>query len=150
MQNFTVAIGPSSTVYDHTKNCQLHANFDLGSDWSVAAVGYQAAGHAYLPSGVTATWFGTYYDSEDASNTVTTQTSMTGGSSYAAGTGKDFTVEQDVANPVWSGCGGSDITNANVRIALSETDSSASGTVALSKGTGSSWSLGVGFQFKNC
>jgi len=150
VQNFTTAIGSGSSVYDHTKNCQLHASFDLGDDWSVAAVGYQAAGKAYLESGVTATWFATYYDSEDASNTVTTQSSMTGGGSYASDSGQTFVKEDDVPNPVWSGCGGSSVVNANLRIALTSTDASADGTVALSKGTGSSWSFGVGLQFKNC
>jgi hypothetical protein len=150
VQNFTVAIGPGTSVYDHTENCQLHASFDLGNDWSVAAVGFQATGKAYLESAVTASWFGTYYFSQDASNTVTTQTKTTGGGSYDDGTGQTFTKEDDVANPIWSDCGSDPILNANFRVALTSTDSNADGSIALSKGAGSAWSWGVGLQFKNC
>jgi hypothetical protein len=150
VQNFTVAIGPNTSVYDHTENCQLHADIDLGNDWSVAAVGYQAAGHAYLEAGVSANFYGTYYFSEDASNTVTTETTITGGGLWDNGNGQALTKEDDVANPIWSPCGGDELLNANFRIALTETDSSAAGEIALSKGAGSSWSWGVGLQFKQC
>lgn len=85
-------------------------------------------GYAELDSSVTGTFFSTYYFSENAADTTTTQTSIKGGGVWA--NGQVYTKEDIVPSEhyVRSRCGGdSSILNINNRISLTSTDSNGSG-----------------------
>jgi Domain of unknown function (DUF4360) len=87
-------------------------------------------GYAQLDPGVTGNFFSTYYFSSDAAKTSTTQTSISGGGIWA--NGQVYTQQDRLpgANVVRSPCGGSSaILNINNRIALTSSDSSASGMI---------------------
>lgn len=79
---------------------------------------------------MTGTFYSTYYFSENAADTTTTQTSINGGGIWADG--QVYTKENLVPSEkyVRSRCGGgSSILNINNRIALTSTDSDASGVL---------------------
>jgi hypothetical protein len=78
---------------------------------------------------VTGTFLSTYYFSQDASATVTTSTTIAGGGVWA--TGQVYTKADQVptASYIFSPCGANGILNVNNRIALTSTNSSASGSV---------------------
>lgn len=85
-------------------------------------------GFAQLDAAVTGTFFSTYYFSDNAAETSTTQTSIQGGGIWADG---QVYTKQDLVpaeKEVRSRCGGdSSILNINNRIALSSSDSHAQG-----------------------
>jgi len=116
--SFQTYIGTGTSVSDHTKNCQLHLNLKYpgGFDFTVVDAVYH--GYAQLDSGVTGTFLSTYYFSQDASATVTTQTTISGGGVWA--TGQVYTKDDSVptASYIFSPCGANGILNINNRIAL--------------------------------
>jgi len=127
--SFQTYIGPGTSVSDHTKNCQLHLNLLYPSGFTFAVVDATYHGYAQLDSGVSGTFLSTYYFSQDASATATTQTTITGGGVWA--NGQVYTKDDQVptASFIWSPCGANGILNVNNRIALSSSSSSASGEV---------------------
>jgi hypothetical protein len=87
-------------------------------------------GYAELDASVTGTFFSTYYFSESAADTTTTQTSIKGGGIWADG--QVYTKEDIVPSEryIRSRCGGETaILNINNRISLTSTDSNASGVM---------------------
>lgn len=84
-------------------------------------------GYAQLDKGVTGTFFSTYFFSQDASATTTTQTSITGGGVWADGQVYTKVDKVDTASYVWSPCGAQGILNVNNRLALTTTDRNAAG-----------------------
>lgn len=84
-------------------------------------------GYAQLDKGVTGTFFSTYFFSQDASATMTTQTSITGGGVWADGQVYTKVDKVPTASYVWSPCGAQGILNVNNRLALTTTDKTASG-----------------------
>ncbi|KAI1328672.1 hypothetical protein F5Y16DRAFT_398126 [Xylariaceae sp. FL0255] len=128
--SFQTYIGPGTTIADTSKNCQLHLNLEYPGGFQYAVVDSTYHGYAQLETGVTGTFYSTYYFSEDASATTTTQTSITGGSTWEDG--DVYTKEDEVptAAVIWSPCGASGILNINNRIALTSTVTSASGQIS--------------------
>ena len=112
-----------------TKNCQLHLNLRYPGGYQFAVVESTYHGYAQLEAGVTGTFYSTYYFSQDASATTTTQTSITGGGVWAQG--QVYTKQDKIPTTsyIWSPCGGNGVLNINNRIALTSSNSQASGEV---------------------
>ncbi|KAI0011430.1 hypothetical protein F4779DRAFT_637254 [Xylariaceae sp. FL0662B] len=127
---FQVYIGPGTKASDKTKNCQLHLNLKYPGGFQFAIVESTYHGYAQLEENVTGTFYSTYYFSQDAAATTTTQTSITGGGIWEAG--QVYTKQDQVptASVIWSPCGASGILNVNNRVALTSSDSSASGQIS--------------------
>lgn len=83
--SFQTYIGPGTAVADHSKNCQLHLTLNYPGGFQYALVDSTYHGYAQMDTGVKGTFYSTYYFSQDASATTTTQTSLTGGGIWAAG-----------------------------------------------------------------
>jgi hypothetical protein len=127
---FQTYIGPGTTPQDRTKNCQLHLSLRYPAGFSFAVVDSTYHGFAQLDSGITGTFYSTYYFSSDAARTSTTQTSIQGGGVWADG--QVYTKQDSLPanNVVRSPCGGSSsILNINNRIALTSTNSAGSGMI---------------------
>ncbi|RYC57538.1 hypothetical protein CHU98_g8675 [Xylaria longipes] len=127
---FQTYIGPGTSIADRTKNCQLHLNLKYPGGFQFAVVESTYHGYAQLEKGVTGTFYSTYYFSQSPADTTTTTTSITGGTTWEFG---DVYTKQDqipTASIIWSPCGATGILNVNNRIALTSTNSSASGTIS--------------------
>ncbi|KAI0436519.1 hypothetical protein F4803DRAFT_556937 [Xylaria telfairii] len=127
---FQTYIGPGTQVADRTKNCQLHLNLVYPGGFQFAVVESTYHGYAQLEKGVTGTFYSTYYFSQSPADTTTTQTSISGGGIWEFG---DVYTKQDqvpTASVIWSPCGATGILNVNNRIALTSTNSTASGTIS--------------------
>ncbi|KAJ9131622.1 hypothetical protein NKR23_g11653 [Pleurostoma richardsiae] len=127
--SFQTYIGPGISPTEKTKNCQLHLSLKYPGGFQFAIVDSTYHGYAQLDKGVTGTFYSTYYFSQDASATTTTQTSIQGGGIWADG--QVYTKQDQVptASVIWAPCGANGILNINNRIALTSTNSSASGQV---------------------
>ncbi|KAI0173687.1 hypothetical protein GGR52DRAFT_401097 [Hypoxylon sp. FL1284] len=127
---FQVYTGPDTKQSDKSKNCQLHLNLKYPGGFQYAVVESTYHGYAQLESGVTGTFYSTYYFSQDAAATTTTRTSIEGGGTWADG---QVYTKQDLvptASIIWSPCGASGILNVNNRVALTSSNSSASGQIS--------------------
>jgi len=127
--SFQTYIGPGTDVSDHTKNCQLHLNLKYPSGFQFAVVDSTYHGYAQLDPKVTGTFYSTYYFSQDASATTTTETTITGGGLWEAGQVYTKADSVPTASYIYSPCGANGILNVNNRIALTSTNSSQSGEV---------------------
>lgn len=78
---------------------------------------------------MTGTFFSTYYFSQDAGATTTTTTSITGGGIWEGGQVYTKADKIPTASYIYSPCGANGILNINNRIALTSTNSSASGSI---------------------
>lgn len=103
-------------------------------------------GYAQLDAGITGNFYSTYYFSQDAQATTTTQTSIAGGGIWADGQVYTKNDKIPTASIIYSPCGATGILNINNRIALTSTNSSASGlitdddaTVAFTQQINISW-----------
>ncbi|KAK4117411.1 hypothetical protein N656DRAFT_35355 [Canariomyces notabilis] len=126
---FQTEIGPGTKMTDRTKNCQLHLNLKYPGGFQFAVVESTYHGYAQLETGVTGNFYSTYYFSQDAQATTTTQTSITGGGIWAEGQVYTKADKIPTASYIYSPCGASGILNINNRIALTSTNSSASGFI---------------------
>ena len=84
-------------------------------------------GYAQLEPGVTGSFYSTYFFSQSASDTTTTQTSISGGGIWAQGQVYTKADTIPTASYIYSPCGANGILNINNRIALTSTNSSAMG-----------------------
>ncbi|KAI1655893.1 hypothetical protein F4813DRAFT_148081 [Daldinia decipiens] len=127
---FQVYTGPGTKPADKTKNCQLHLNLKYPGGFQFAIVESTYHGYAQLETGVTGTFYSTYYFSQDAAATTTTRTSIDGGGIWADG--QVYTKQDQVptASIIWSPCGATGILNVNNRIALTSSNASASGQIS--------------------
>ncbi|KAJ4403857.1 hypothetical protein N0V82_010591 [Gnomoniopsis sp. IMI 355080] len=127
--SFQTYIGPGTTVADHSKNCQLHLTLNYPGGFQYSLVDSTYHGYAQMDTGVTGTFYSTYYFSQDASATATTTAVLTGGGLLAAG--QVYTKEDilPTASIIWSPCGAQGILNINNRVALTSANTSASGQV---------------------
>jgi hypothetical protein len=106
------------------------------SGFSFAVVDTTYHGFAMLDEGVTGTFFTTWFFSNDAAASSTTQTSIKGGGIWAEG--QVYTKSESLpgSNMVRSPCGGSEaILNINNRIALSSSNRDASGMISTDDDT---------------
>ncbi|KAH8753823.1 hypothetical protein F5883DRAFT_607951 [Diaporthe sp. PMI_573] len=126
---FQTYIGPGTVVADRTKNCQLHLTLNYPGGFQFAVLDSTYHGYAQLDTGVTGTFLSTYYFSQDATATTTTRTSISGGGLWAAGQVYTKNDQIPTASIIYSPCGAQGILNINNRIALTSTNSSASGSV---------------------
>ncbi|CAN8100707.1 unnamed protein product [Discula destructiva] len=127
--SFQTYIGPGTLVSDRSKNCQLHLTLNYPGGFQYSVVDSTYHGYAQMDTGVSANFLSTYYFSQDASATTTTRAMLTGGGAWAAG--QVYTKQDTVptASIIWAPCGAQGILNVNNRIALTSTNSSASGQV---------------------
>lgn len=144
--SFQTYIGPGYLATDKTKNCQLHLTLKYPGGFQFSVVDSTYHGFAQLDPGVTGTFYSTYYFSQDAAATTTTTTSISGGGVWAAGQVYVKTDTIPTASIIWNPCGSSGILNINNRIALTSTNTSASGlltdddaTVAFTQQIHISW-----------
>ncbi|KAK3364649.1 hypothetical protein B0T25DRAFT_70365 [Lasiosphaeria hispida] len=126
---FQTYIGPGVSPTEKTKNCQLHLNLKYPGGFQFSVVDSTYHGYAQLDKGVTGTFYSTYYFSQDASATTTTQTSIQGGGIWASGQVYTKNDKIPTASFIFSPCGANGILNINNRIALTSTNSTASGEV---------------------
>lgn len=78
---------------------------------------------------MTGNFYSTYYFSQDAKATTTTQTSIQGGGIWAEGQVYTKTDVIPTTSYIFSPCGANGILNINNRIALTSTNSSAIGQI---------------------
>jgi hypothetical protein len=111
----------------------LNLKYPGGFQFAVVDSTYH--GYAQLDSGVTGTFYSTYYFSQDASATTTTQTSISGGGVWQ--NGQVYTKADSVptASYIFSPCGANGILNINNRVALTSTSSTATGTLTVDDAT---------------
>ncbi|CAK7204817.1 hypothetical protein SEUCBS139899_007579 [Sporothrix eucalyptigena] len=126
---FQTFIGPTYDLGDKTKNCQLHLNLKYPGGFQFAVLDSTYHGFAQLDPGVTGTFYSTYYFSQDASATATTQTSITGGGAWAAGQVYTKNDQIPTASVIYAPCGASGILNVNNRIVLASSNKTATGQV---------------------
>lgn len=126
---FQTYIGPGVSPSEKSKNCQLHLNLKYPGGFQFSIVESTYHGYAQLEKGVTGTFYSTYYFSQDASATTTTQTSISGGGIWEQGQVYTKADKIPTASYIFSPCGANGILNVNNRIALTSTNSSASGSV---------------------
>ncbi|KIH93793.1 hypothetical protein SPBR_04430 [Sporothrix brasiliensis 5110] len=126
---FQTFIGPGYDLGDKTKNCQLHLNLKYPGGFQFAVLDSTYHGFAQLDSGVTGSFYSTYYFSQDASATTTTQTSISGGGDWEGG--QVYTKHDQIptASVIYAPCGANGILNVNNRIVLASTDKKATGQV---------------------
>ncbi|ELQ36337.1 hypothetical protein MCOR27_005294 [Pyricularia oryzae] len=127
---FQTYIGPGFNPTERTKNCQLHLNLKYPGGFQFSVVESTYHGYAQLDEGVTGTFYSTYYFSQDAPSTTTTQTSITGGGIWAQGQVYTKTDQVPTTSVVYSPCGANGILNINNRISLTSTKSSAIGIIS--------------------
>ncbi len=126
---FQTYIGPTYSATEKTKNCQLHLNLKYPGGFQFAVVDSTYHGFAQLDPGVTGTFYSTYYFSQDASATATTQTSIAGGGVWADGQVYTKNDKIPTASVIYAPCGASGILNVNNRIALTSSVKTATGQV---------------------
>jgi hypothetical protein len=126
---FQTYIGPGYDPTAKTKNCQLHLSLKYPSGFQFAVVESTYHGYAQLEKGVTGTFYSTYYFSQDAKATTTTQTSIAGGGIWE--TGQVYTKADRIptASYIYSPCGAAGILNVNNRIALTSSNRTAIGEI---------------------
>jgi hypothetical protein len=106
-------------------------------------------GYAQLEKGVTGTFYSTYYFSQDAAATTTTQTSITGGGIWEQGQVYTKSDKIPTASYIYSPCGANGILNINNRIALTSTNSSASGSITDDDAT-VAFTQQLNIQWRSC
>ncbi|KAK4184384.1 hypothetical protein QBC35DRAFT_58926 [Podospora australis] len=126
---FQTYIGPGYDPTAKTKNCQLHLDLKYPSGFQFAVVEATYHGYALLEKGVTGTFFSTYYFSQDAQATTTTQTSIQGGGIWEQGQVYTKADRIPTASYIWSPCGANGILNVNNRIALTSSNRTAIGEI---------------------
>ena len=98
-----------------------------GFQFSVVESTYH--GYAFLEKGTTGTFFSTYFFSQDAVATTTTQTSISGGGVWEQGNVYTKADKVPTASYIYSPCGAEGMLNINNRIALTTTNSTATGAI---------------------
>jgi hypothetical protein len=126
---FQTYIGPGVSIAEKTKNCALHLNLKYPGGFQFAVVDSTYHGFAQLDKGVTGTFYSTYFFSQDAAATTTTQTSIQGGGIWAEGQVYTKADSVPTGSLIFSPCGATGILNINNRIALTSSDSKASGQI---------------------
>jgi len=127
--SFQTYIGPGISPTEKSKNCQLHLSLKYPGGFQFSVLDSTYHGYAQLEKGVTGNFYSTYYFSQDASATTTTQTSISGGGIWEAGQVYTKADQIPTASYIYSPCGANGILNINNRIALTSTNSSASGLI---------------------
>jgi hypothetical protein len=127
--SFQTYIGPGTNPPDRTKNCQIHLNLKYPGGFTFSVVESTYHGYALLEEGITGAFYSTYYFSQDAAKTTTTQTSITGGGAWAMGQVYTKNDKIPTTSLIWAPCGATGILNINNRIGLSSTNSSAFGMI---------------------
>ncbi|KAF1985910.1 hypothetical protein K402DRAFT_356318 [Aulographum hederae CBS 113979] len=123
---FQAYFGPDTKQSDRSKNCAIHLtlNYPGGFQYSIMQATYH--GYARLDNGVRGTFYSTYFFSQNAAATANTITTIEG-SAFRQGAIYTKTDSADVATVVWSPCGAEGLLNINNRIALTSSNSQATG-----------------------
>lgn len=149
VDSFNVSIGPGIEASERTKNCQAHVNLLFPENVAVAATAALTRGYGHLDAGVSASWFSTYYYSQDADLTTTTKTTIQGGDDWVQS--RPFRRLDAVPDEsrVWSPCGANGILNANLRISLTSGLSNATGLISLADRS-RRYNAGLRLDWKRC
>jgi hypothetical protein len=126
---FQTYIGPGLSPIERSKNCQLHLQLKYPGGFQFSILESTYHGYAQLEAGVTGNFYSTYYFSQDARATTTTQTSIQGGGIWEQGQVYTKADQVPTASYIFSPCGANGILNINNRIALTSTNSSAFGLI---------------------
>ncbi|KAK3290304.1 uncharacterized protein B0H64DRAFT_378833 [Chaetomium fimeti] len=126
---FQTYIGPGISPIERSKNCQLHLSLKYPGGFQFSVLESTYHGYAQLEKGVTGNFYSTYYFSQDAQATTTTQTSISGGGIWEQGQVYTKADQIPTASYIFSPCGANGILNINNRIALTSSNSSASGLI---------------------
>jgi len=145
---FQTYIGPGTVPADHSKNCQIHLTLSYPGGFQFSLMEATYHGYARLDAGVTGSFFSTYYFSQNASNTASSRTDISG-AAYLNGQVYQKNDEVENASLVWSPCGTTGILNVNNRIALTATRSSLSGELSDDDATIAFYQQ-VLFQWRTC
>jgi hypothetical protein len=86
-------------------NCQIHLGLKYPESHAFAVADTTQYGWYMLPAGTTLAFQFTYYFSSDASHTVTTKSTLTGGGIWADGQLYRNTTTIPTAQRIWSSCG---------------------------------------------
>jgi len=127
--SFQTYIGPDTKPADHSKNCQIHLTLKYPGGFQYSLMSATYHGYARLDAGVTGNFYSTYFFSQDASNTASSKTTISG-ADYLNGQIYQKTDVVENASTVWSPCGATGILNINNRIALTSTGSSLAGELS--------------------
>jgi hypothetical protein len=146
---FQTFIGPGVAVQEKTKNCALHLNLKYPGGFQFAVVDSTYHGFAQLDAGVTGTFYSTYFFSQDAAATTTTQTSIQGGGIWKDGQVYTKADSIPTASLIFSPCGATGILNINNRIALTSSNSKASGSITDDDAT-VAFTQQLNIQWKSC
>jgi len=127
--SFQAYIGPTAAQADKSKACQIHLSLQYPGGFQYAVVDATYHGYARLDAGVTGNFLSTYYFSQDAANTCTTKSSITGPEWLD---GDVYTKEDQVETTatIWAPCGDTGLLNVNNRIALTATNSTLTGELS--------------------
>ncbi|CAG8949050.1 hypothetical protein HYFRA_00002179 [Hymenoscyphus fraxineus] len=126
---FQAYIGPAAAQADKTKQCQLHLSLKYPGGFQYAITDATYHGYARLDAGVTGNFLSTYYFSQSASSTCTTKSSISG-ASWVNGDVYTKHDEVETTATIWSPCGDTGLLNINNRIALTSTNTKASGEIS--------------------
>lgn len=131
---FQAYIGPKTKPADRSKNCQIHLDlrYPGGFQYSVVKAVYH--GYARLDPGVTATFYSSYFFSQNAGDTRTVTTKVSG-NEFKDGAVYTKSDNLGTSSVVWSPCGANGILNANTRLALTASNSEAAGEVTTDDAT---------------
>jgi len=129
--SFLALIGPQAAQADKSKACQLHLDLHYPGGFQYAVVDAVYHGYARLDPGVTGTFLSTYYFSQNAAQTTTTRSTISGKEWID---GNVYTKEDQVPSTavIWSPCGASGILNVNNRISLAVASNAKNATGELS------------------
>jgi hypothetical protein len=126
---FQTYIGPGLSPIERSKNCQLHLQLKYPGGFQFSILESTYHGYAQLETGVTGNFYSTYYFSQDARATTTTQTSIQGGGIWEQGQVYTKADQVPTASYIFSPCGANGILNINNRIALTSTNPAAFGLI---------------------
>jgi len=146
---FQTYIGPDVSPLEKTKNCALHLNLKYPGGFQFSVVESTYHGFALLESGVTGTFFSTYFFSQDASATTTTRTTISGGGVWAEGQVYTKSDSVPTASLIFSPCGASGILNINNRISLTSSNSKAFGSITDDDAT-VAFTQQLNLSWRNC
>jgi len=122
MSDYVASIGPGIAITESRKNCQLNLGLEYPGGFQYSILSAQYRGYADLDKGISGTQKSTYYFSGQAAQSST-------GTTWKGPYVNDYELDDEANSTsiVWSPCGESAMLNINSQLALTSSNSSASG-----------------------